>query len=626
MFFQKTAQFFCSAFALASGLCCFAENKSALSDTFELKEVVISSSKSYKETARINFSNLENYSARRLPLLLSEVSGIYLKNYGNGQLTTIAVRGTTSAQTEVLWNGVRINSPMLGQSDFALLNVGFHNSISIQYNQLYSAIGSNILLDNSPPEVFPTFEGLIRGGSFGLMEANLSAHYGTKRLRAASKLAVLKCKNNFPIFKDNTHQKQSNAAVSQWAFFQELHHIINTQNQLEWYVWFNNAYREIPPTLLQDVNRAYQQDQSCRTMLRWKFQRGTLHFSATTAYLLEQLRYTHHQLLIDDKSIAQAWRNNFQIVYGLKKWRIDAQIFADLEAANSAGYNTKHHRGLSGFWAKTAYALPAGIHFSLGMRQEFLNTKNSPFMPFASVAFSKKIYRHSIGADLTGRRSFRFPTFNDLYWRESGNPKLLPEDSWNAELAANYKWNNTVTVSLANFYAWVKNQIQWSPDISGRWRPKNLKSVFTRGCEMSASFSLPKDRIKNFESLIFFNYSFTLSTQTQSLIPHDEALGKQVIYVPRHRVAASMVFGYAGFGFQAVYRYTGLRFISTDNSDWLPAYSLLDFELYKTFFISTSYLRLSFRINNATNHIYQDVAQRPMPPRNFEGSLTINIR
>ena len=52
--------------------------------------------------------------------LINETA-FYLKTYGNNQLSTISLRGTTASQTAVLWNGININSPTLGQTDFSLL-------------------------------------------------------------------------------------------------------------------------------------------------------------------------------------------------------------------------------------------------------------------------------------------------------------------------------------------------------------------------------------------------------------------------------------------------------------------------------------------------------------------------
>ncbi|HRN93339.1 MAG TPA: TonB-dependent receptor plug domain-containing protein, partial [Chitinophagales bacterium] len=147
MFLGKTATVTFTIILVVSSVSCFAQNSSVFDDTLELKEIIVTDSKTPANTSQHRFERLENYAGKRLPDLLNEISSIYLKNYGNGQLTTVAVRGTTTSQTEVLWNGIKINSPMLGQSDFALLNVGFHNSIGIQFNQLNTAIGSNILLN-----------------------------------------------------------------------------------------------------------------------------------------------------------------------------------------------------------------------------------------------------------------------------------------------------------------------------------------------------------------------------------------------------------------------------------------------------------------------------------------------
>jgi iron complex outermembrane receptor protein len=626
MFSHSAAQCFITTILVGVALCCLGENNNIVADTFELKEVVITDTKNKKENARISFQNLENYSARKLPNLLNDVSGIYLKSYGNGQLTTIAVRGTTSSQTEVLWNGIKLNSPMLGQSDFALLNIGFHNSIAIQYNQLNTAIGSNINLNNQTPNAATQFEGTFRAGSFGLLETNMAANYGNKKLRGSTKAALLKCENNFPILKNNLWQKQSNGEVLQWAFFQQLNYLMNHKNTIDFFVWFNNANRAIPPTLQQENSKAHQQDQSLRTLLRWQFKHRNIKFSASTAYLLETLQYTNYQLLTNDKSTSHAWRNIFQFNYHLKQFNIDATVFADYEKAISAGYSASQQRALSGISAKASYFFKQTINFSLGARQEFLNTKSSPFMPYASLLFSKNILEHFIGIELTGKRSFRFPTFNDLYWRNSGNTKLLPEESWNAEAAFSYKWKNVASLSVANFYAWINNQIQWTPDASGNWRPQNLKGVFAHGVDATAIFNLPKDLIKQFECNLSISYSYTRSTQTKSTLANDEAVGKQVIYVPHHKATTSVALGYYGFIVTAFFRYTGLRFISSDNSDALPAYSIADIELCKRITFSKSSIKFAFRINNIANSIYQDVADRPMPPRNFEGTISLYLK
>ena len=48
-------------------------------------------------------------------------SSIFIKQYGRATLSTVAFRGTGPSHTQVVWNGMRINSPMLGMTDFSMI-------------------------------------------------------------------------------------------------------------------------------------------------------------------------------------------------------------------------------------------------------------------------------------------------------------------------------------------------------------------------------------------------------------------------------------------------------------------------------------------------------------------------
>ena len=51
--------------------------------------------------------------------LLSD-AGVYVKSYGLGSLATSSARGGAAGHTLVLWNGLPVSSPMLGQLDLSL--------------------------------------------------------------------------------------------------------------------------------------------------------------------------------------------------------------------------------------------------------------------------------------------------------------------------------------------------------------------------------------------------------------------------------------------------------------------------------------------------------------------------
>ena len=48
-------------------------------------------------------------------------SSIFVKQYGRATLSTVSFRGTGPSHTQVTWNGMRINNPMLGMTDFSMI-------------------------------------------------------------------------------------------------------------------------------------------------------------------------------------------------------------------------------------------------------------------------------------------------------------------------------------------------------------------------------------------------------------------------------------------------------------------------------------------------------------------------
>ena len=58
-------------------------------------------------------------------------SSIFVKSYGRATLSTVAFRGTSPSHTQVTWNGMRINSPMLGMTDFSMIPSYFVDDASL---------------------------------------------------------------------------------------------------------------------------------------------------------------------------------------------------------------------------------------------------------------------------------------------------------------------------------------------------------------------------------------------------------------------------------------------------------------------------------------------------------------
>jgi len=93
-----------------------------LPDTVSIPEVEVH--------AKINISGagLENHPVDSLVMmreaetslsdLLAAHTSIFIKSEGRGALATASFRGTDASHTKVYWNGMNIQSPMLGRSIF----------------------------------------------------------------------------------------------------------------------------------------------------------------------------------------------------------------------------------------------------------------------------------------------------------------------------------------------------------------------------------------------------------------------------------------------------------------------------------------------------------------------------
>ncbi|MBP6512026.1 MAG: Plug domain-containing protein, partial [Bacteroidia bacterium] len=68
----------------------------------------------------LDTSTLSKLNATTLADRLNRESALFVKSYGSGSLSTVSIRGTGAAHSAVLWNGISLNSPMLGLYDFSL--------------------------------------------------------------------------------------------------------------------------------------------------------------------------------------------------------------------------------------------------------------------------------------------------------------------------------------------------------------------------------------------------------------------------------------------------------------------------------------------------------------------------
>ncbi len=101
----------------------------------KLREIVVLGKRPMKEigvqkTAFDSVALKENI-ALSMADILTFNSSVFVKSYGRATLSTVAFRGTSPSHTQVTWNGMRINNPMLGMTDFSTIPAYFIDNASL---------------------------------------------------------------------------------------------------------------------------------------------------------------------------------------------------------------------------------------------------------------------------------------------------------------------------------------------------------------------------------------------------------------------------------------------------------------------------------------------------------------
>lgn len=607
---------------LVSGIYCPAPSP----DTITLQTLTVTESAKYKSDVQLPFTDLKYQQGKRLSDALGEFSSVYVKSYGNGQLASLAVRGTSASQTEIQWNGIKLNAPTLGQVDLSLFSLGMQDELLLMRTPTKGAIGGTLQMRNEVSfDTGIAFSGALRYGSFKTFQSFAGLQYGTGKFSGATKFSYLTSANNFKFRDDfkagHPYREQTNAQVKLLSFMQQFNARINNKNELSFYLWLTEADRQIPPVTSKPDSREKQLDESLRAMANWRGTYKNLYLTFTTAYLYDKLQYINPEALLNSTTRTKVLRNLFTARYQLLNIGLflNAEVNYDYEQATVPAYNANRVRNTEGIKLYANYFVKH-LLLSIGFRQDVVNKEASPFSPQLKISYYIRKKKHDIDATLSASRSFRFPTFNDLYWVPGGNPNLKREQSWNGELSVGYRYNKLVYITASGFYMYVNDWIQWVPQ-GADWSAVNYKRVLSRGFEAAINVTNTNVIGKKLKVDVNVSYSFTKTTNLDAASAFDQSEGKQLIYVPLHSVAAGLQLQYRRFYVRATGNYFSQLFISTDNSQFLDGYFICNVEAGKDFKFKGQEVGLSFRVNNVANANYQSVAQRPMPGRGFEGII-----
>lgn len=582
---------------------------------------------------------LERNKGNTLTEVLQENSGVYLKNYGQGMLSTISFRGTGAEHTALVWGGITINYPVLGLADFSTIPAGAFNNVGLLHGSSStffgsSAIGGTIHIDNEKP--FSTSTGFadnkiqttasFEGGSYGRYYGNISNYISTPKFSSRTTALWLDAANNFNFINTTKltklEERQINSAISQRAFLQDFSLVTGQRSYASLKAWYNYTDRQIPPTLTSANSAAYQLDESIRLVGEWvSLARGITTLRA--AFVKDFIGYDDVYLSSASKMSTTTVQANHTFTLP-KSFYLQAGVEGQFFTADIEDYN-----GFKTEWRASAFVVaryePAKRYaLSAGYRQILVQGFKTAAAPNFGVTY--KVWKDRLLLKASASRSYRVPTLNERYWVPGGNPDLKAEGGWSYEAGVAYKQgikNWQLNAEFTGFAMHVNNWLQWQPTNLGYWVPMNLKQVLSRGAEVATGAKYEKDK---FSLRADVAYALAIATNQKTYTGLQDLVGKDLIYTPRHVASAGLTLSYAGFSFFANAQYTGLRYTATDNLQSVDGYWLLNARLSKSFKINNSLgLSVFVQAYNLANSSYFNLPYRPMPLRNYRAGLSITF-
>lgn len=585
--------------------------------------------------------------------LLSSQTPVFVKNYGPGAQSTAHFRGTSASHTQIIWNGISLNSPMRGYTDLSQVPLFFVDEIYLLHGgssltETSGALGGSIHLENQPDWLSKRLLTVkAERGSFQTGRYSAKLQLGSDKILSVTRLYNENSENEYPFYNTGVlpHQADTlrNGAFRKQAMLQEFYYRSGSEIMVTLRGWIQDNHRDLPPLMSYegDPREEGQHDRQTRVQMEVKKYGGAFNLSYNAGYNNSKMDYflylpLNNYQVSDAKSGEEKLYNQLRMNY-VKNDRF--ALTATLEGAwqkvkarelvKQDGYEVDRLEAGTMIQLMVRPTTRSGLYFL--SRSEYYDNRFIAFIPSAGAEWQfRNVNPMALRMNLT--RNYHKPGLNDLYWIPGGNPELLPEEGVTGEMifSSQYRQNGvSLRQELSGYASEIKNWIIWQPAQNGAWfwEAVNLDRVKSAGLEYNFSGDV---RYRQYKFSAGGNYALTRSYRRNQPTETGYSNRRQLIYIPVH--SANFQAGAARQGYSALLHlgFTGRRYTQTSNQ-WtsfensLPPFMVTSLSLQKDFPVSVLKMGVKAKVENLFNVRYQQILWRPMPGRNYSVTIVTNL-
>jgi outer membrane cobalamin receptor len=540
---------------------------------------------------------------------LNDLPGINVNDYGSvGAMKTVHMRGSTAAQVLVMVDGRPANSPRDGEADLGMIPLDMIDRIEIVHgpgSSLYgsSAMGGTInILTKDPPK-----EG---------QKTELFSSFGTFRTYAERASHGGRIDNFGYLLNSGYEYSQGirqNSNLDARDANGKLEYALNNENTVRFNGGTYQSKTGSPGTLSSPDVDDRQDTVKNFGDLSWVFAPRDLFTVEARTYVnnerLEFLENTAGSLWDTankkDVHATSARGVNTKISGNYSDSLRGAYGFDYLSNGNDSTSSGKHKYSVRAGYMEHLWTIKDGINVNFGGRIDNYSNFGTKTNPSAGIRYD---FNDKVSVRGAVARSFRAPTFNDLYWPDEGwtkgNPLLKPEKGQSHEAGVDLRLFKPLSSSVTVFRNEFSDLINWSEEASV-WTPKNVNKARIDGIELNNTYTV----LENLDANAQYSY----------LKPRDKFTHKDLVYQPRNKLNAGLKYhDINGFACQISWMYTGTRYEDAGNTVKVKHFDVYNLDFSKKV---NTHVNCYVSFKNLLNRKYRVMRDYPAPGFSCTGGI-----
>ena len=637
-----------------------------VSDIYQTREV--------RSTAPLQiFSKdaLKNLNALQVSDAVKHFAGVTVKDYGGiGGLKTVSIRSLGAQHTAVGYDGITLTDCQTGQIDLGRFSLDNVDQLSLSNGQSdnifqparFFASAGILNIQTLTPQFedgkHTNISASFKTGSWGLVNPSLLLEQRISRKWTVSANGEwMSSDGHYPytLYYGNeegdlsSREKRKNTDVQTFRAEAGLYGNFSDKEQWRLKAYYFQSSRGLPNATtfyythssqrLWDKNTFIQSQYKKEFNRQWVFQTSAKWNWSYQRYLDPDYKGSTGE--IENSYYQQEYYLSGSVLYRLLNnlsfsFSSDGSINTMNANLNDFAHPTRYS-WLTAFAGKyvnnwltlSASALATVIYEqadkggSAGNHRKLSPYVSASFKPFDKEEFRIRIFYKDI---------FRLPSFNDLYYGETGNNKLKPENARQYNIGLTYSKDVCpflpyLSATVDAYYNKVTDKIIAYPTKNlAVWSMRNLGSVEIKGIDVTGNVSLqPCEKLRiNLSG----NYTYQRALDVTDSDPASEegrTYKHQIAYTPRVSGSGQVGIETSWVNLSYSFLFSGKRYAVGQNiaANRLDSYSDHSISASRDFRIKKVTTSLSVEMLNIMNKNYEIVKSFPMPGRSVRATFSV---